>query len=179
MHTSGKAGEFMARTRTGYEIGGVSFTPLPGKSRNFQDAAGNVYSRRQMDAIRAGRKAPDSAPKLAPGSAAKRQRRTKAGAYKLAVNSYKRQKANELGVKPSQVKVRGNSAQAREFQAIWKDLQSKDPVTKKKAMQELAIMKNGEIPTKYATAIDTKGLESGEIVEVDRDDDGNPVFAER
>lgn len=113
----------MARARSSYTVNGETFTPLPGNARNFVDSRGNLYSRRQVDAIRSGRKEPTVARTLIATPAAKQARRAKAGGYKFAVNAWKKAESKRTGVPVNKIKVRGNSEQAKRFQAEWAKIQ--------------------------------------------------------
>ena len=114
----------MARQRSNKIIGGETFYALPGTARNFADGNGRVYSRRTIDAMAAGKKTRRQAVPLTPGRGAKQSRKQQAGAYKLAVNAWKKAESERRGVSRDKIKVRGNSDEAKAFQAHWKAIKN-------------------------------------------------------
>jgi len=103
----------------------------------------------------AGKKTRAEVRPLAADKAAKAARRAKAGEYKFAVNAWKKSEAKRTGKKPSEIKVRGNSDDAKRFQSHWKKIkESPSPgKTFREFLEELDLPQSqGQ---KYANIVDT------------------------
>lgn len=136
----------MARQRSNRIIGGETFYALPGTARNFADSQGNIYSRRSIDALQAGKKARSQAKPLDASKSGKQSRRAKAGEYKFAVNAWKKNESIRTGVPVDKIKVRGNSESAQRFKQEWNAV--KNSKEKSAALNEFLVNQNIRQPGK-------------------------------